>query len=126
YYGDEAGNQGFEDPYNRGTYPWGHEDKELLEWYQEITNLRSKHKVFQNGAWFPFITEDNIFAYIRYAQDEYYLCIFNRSINSVHPFNHEILKNRQGFNLFTHMNENLESIVLNPLSYKILKISHIK
>lgn len=22
YYGDEAGCQGFEDPFNRGTYPW--------------------------------------------------------------------------------------------------------
>ncbi len=24
YYGDEAGQQGFEDPFNRRTYPWGH------------------------------------------------------------------------------------------------------
>ena len=23
YYGDEAGMQGYEDPYNRGPYPWG-------------------------------------------------------------------------------------------------------
>ena len=27
YYGDEAGMQGFEDPLNRGTYPWGQEDE---------------------------------------------------------------------------------------------------
>lgn len=26
YYGDEAGMEGFEDPLNRGTYPWGRED----------------------------------------------------------------------------------------------------
>ena len=29
YYGDEAGMQGFEDPFNRGTYPWGRENAEL-------------------------------------------------------------------------------------------------
>ncbi|MFQ9917892.1 MAG: hypothetical protein ACLRWQ_17335 [Flavonifractor plautii] len=33
YYGDEAGMEGFEDPFNRRTYPWGREDGELLEWY---------------------------------------------------------------------------------------------
>lgn len=30
YYGDEAGMEGFEDPLNRGTYPWGREDRDLL------------------------------------------------------------------------------------------------
>ena len=30
YYGDEAGRQGFEDPFNRRTYPWGAEDRALL------------------------------------------------------------------------------------------------
>ena len=33
YYGDEAGRQGFEDPFNRRTYPWGAEDRELLAFY---------------------------------------------------------------------------------------------
>ena len=31
YYGDEVGLCGFTDPDNRRTYPWGQEDKELLE-----------------------------------------------------------------------------------------------
>ena len=30
YYGDEAGVQGFEDPFNRRTYPWGSEDGSAL------------------------------------------------------------------------------------------------
>ena len=30
YYGDEAGMEGFEDPFNRRTYPRGREDGELL------------------------------------------------------------------------------------------------
>ena len=27
YYGDEAGMEGYSDPFNRGVYPWGREDK---------------------------------------------------------------------------------------------------
>ena len=31
YYGDEVGAEGYADPYNRGTYPWGKEDQEIIE-----------------------------------------------------------------------------------------------
>jgi len=30
YYGDEAGVEGYADPYNRGTYPWGRENMEIF------------------------------------------------------------------------------------------------
>ena len=30
YYGDEAGMEGYRDPFNRGCFPWGHEDAELV------------------------------------------------------------------------------------------------
>ena len=35
YYGDEAGVCGFTDPDNRRTYPWGHEDQELIAFHRE-------------------------------------------------------------------------------------------
>ena len=31
YYGDEAGAQGYADPFNRGCYPWGGEDADLCD-----------------------------------------------------------------------------------------------
>ena len=37
YYGDEVGLCGFTDPDNRRTYPWGHEDQELLAFHKEMT-----------------------------------------------------------------------------------------
>lgn len=40
YYGDEAGLVGMADPYCRGTYPWGHEDKSLVESVQDILSSR--------------------------------------------------------------------------------------
>ena len=50
YYGDEAGMQGFEDPFNRGTYPWGHEDPELLAWFRTLGALRREHDALQCGG----------------------------------------------------------------------------
>lgn len=40
YYGDEAGLEGCEDPFNRGTYPWGREDEVLLAWYRALGKMR--------------------------------------------------------------------------------------
>ena len=45
YYGDEAGLVGYADPFNRGTYPWGHEDQDLLAFFQEIGVLRKNSPV---------------------------------------------------------------------------------
>ena len=39
FYGDEAGVEGLGDPFNRVTYPWGREDKELTEFYREIGKI---------------------------------------------------------------------------------------
>ncbi len=50
FYGDEAGMQGFEDPLNRGTYPWGSEDKALVAFYQQLGALRMQHKALQRGS----------------------------------------------------------------------------
>ncbi len=50
YYGDEAGLQGFEDPFNRRTYPWGGEDRELLGFYRRLCALRADSETLARGA----------------------------------------------------------------------------
>lgn len=50
FYGDEAGMQGFEDPLNRGTYPWGYEDAELVEFYRTLGKLRMERSSMQRGS----------------------------------------------------------------------------
>ncbi len=50
YYGDEAGVEGFEDPYNRGTYPWGHEDEGLLAHYRMLAGLRKQYPFLVSGT----------------------------------------------------------------------------
>ncbi|MCQ2463099.1 MAG: glycoside hydrolase family 13 protein [Clostridia bacterium] len=51
YYGDEAGAQGCRDPFNRGTYPWGRENKELLKRYRELGQFRRSRKEFTDGKY---------------------------------------------------------------------------
>ena len=49
FYGDEAGMQGFEDPLNRGTYPWGKENTDLVDFYRTLGKLRKERSSLQRG-----------------------------------------------------------------------------
>jgi 4-alpha-glucanotransferase len=49
YYGDEVGVEGYRDPFNRRTYPWGREDSSLLDWYRQIGQLREQLPVLRTG-----------------------------------------------------------------------------
>jgi glycosidase len=40
YYADETGMEGYKDPFNRRTYPWGREDREILEHFRQLGKLR--------------------------------------------------------------------------------------
>ena len=65
YYGDEAGMEGCEDPLNRGTYPWGHEDKTLLERFALLGRLRSEYTALRNGELHWLYTSGPLLAYAR-------------------------------------------------------------
>ena len=49
YYGDEAGMQGYKDPFNRRTYPWGREDKQLLAHFRCLGQLRRDSRALREG-----------------------------------------------------------------------------
>ena len=49
YYGDEAGMEGYKDPFNRRTYPWGREDRELLAFFQQLGQLRKGQEHLRLG-----------------------------------------------------------------------------
>ncbi len=49
YYGDEAGLEGYRDPFNRACYPWGREDKELVEWHSKLGKLRESCSALWDG-----------------------------------------------------------------------------
>lgn len=70
YYGDEAGVVGFTDPDNRRTYPWGHEDKELIAFYREAIALHREWRVLRNGSLIKLAAGENLIAYGRFNEEE--------------------------------------------------------
>ena len=77
YYGDEAGMEGFEDPFNRRTYPWGHEDQELLNWYRALGRLRGQRTALRRGSIRYLIGKGPLLVFIRETEEERALCAFN-------------------------------------------------
>jgi len=49
YYGDEAGMEGCEDPFNRRAYPWSGEEFSLPDWYMLLGQLRREHPALRRG-----------------------------------------------------------------------------
>lgn len=83
YYGDEAGLQGGGDPFNRGFFPWGKEDTELVEWYKKLGKIRRNSKSLKDGDFFPYSAMLSCVAYKRQTENETLFIIVNRN-------NHEI------------------------------------
>ena len=50
YYGDEAGLCGFTDPDNRRTYPWGRENRDLINFYREMIQIHRKSLALNQDA----------------------------------------------------------------------------
>lgn len=102
YYGDEAGLQGYKDPFNRRCYPWGNEDKELIEYTKEIGKIRRSIPAFTDGKMRFIYTDNDVMIFERY----------NDSSRAV------IFMNRYGNERTV---EGLESMIKNYSQLKVLK-----
>lgn len=79
YYGDEAGMEGYRDPFNRGTYPWGREDVALQEWYRHLGDARRNCPALAEGDFSPVETSEDVVCFTRCADGHGLLCAVNRS-----------------------------------------------
>ena len=79
YYGDEAGVEGYKDPFNRSTFPWGKEDKELIEWHKRLGALRGECSALWDGEFIDVFAEGRVLAYVRYDRNTALFCCFNLS-----------------------------------------------
>lgn len=77
YYGDEAGMEGFEDPFNRRTFPWGDEDAELTAWFAALGALRWTHPALRRGDIRYLAAQGSLLAFTRSAEGETILCACN-------------------------------------------------
>lgn len=68
YYGDEAGMEGFEDPFNRRTFPWGRENAELHRHFATLAALRRARASMRQGE-------------LRYIGAEGSILVFERTLD---------------------------------------------
>lgn len=79
YYGDEAGLEGYTDPYNRAAFPWGKTDADVEGIYRNALSLRKMNPIFVDGGFEPFYQGDDVFGFFRTGDTESAAVIINRS-----------------------------------------------
>ncbi len=80
FYGDEAGVEGYGDPFCRRPYPWGREDESLLADYRALGQMRRAQPVLRDGEMTLLACETEWLALLRdNSRDTPLLLLLNRS-----------------------------------------------
>lgn len=87
YYGDEAGMEGYKDPFNRGCYPWGKENKVLIDFYKKMGKIRRDNPVFKKGYFSPVSAMLGCVAYRRHDEHGDVMIIVNKN---EHPISYRL------------------------------------
>ena len=82
FYGDEAGVQGFGDPFCRATYPWGYENQELVSFYKDLGKVRKECKAFVDGDFYTVFADENSVAFTRNSKNSTAFIAVNRGNNA--------------------------------------------
>jgi len=70
YYGDEAGMEGYSDPFNRRFFPWEDIDAGIHDFYKKICKIRSDNReIFADGEYKLVHEQDGVFYYKRVGRD---------------------------------------------------------
>ena len=78
YYGDEAGVCGFTDPDNRRTYPWGNENKDLLNYHKKAIRIHRESSALRTGSLEILYGRNNVVSYARFDENEKVVVVVNR------------------------------------------------
>jgi len=79
YYGDEAGLEGYSDPFNRRPYPWGMECEELVRHYRRIGKIRRSTRAYKDGEFKLLTLTEDLFIFERICGNERYVTVINNS-----------------------------------------------
>ena len=113
YYGDEAGLCGFTDPDNRRVYPWGQEDKDLLDFHKAAIGLHNERDELQTGSLIPLPSPKGTVAYARKKEGlvsivvvntmpvamEYKLPVWMLGIGTSKRYKSRLISKREGFDI---------------------------
>ena len=62
--------EGYEDPFNRGTFPWGREDRTLQDWFVRLGALRNARPSLQAGSLRWLHAQGPVLAFARDGEGE--------------------------------------------------------
>lgn len=79
YYGDEAGVTGWTDPDNRRTYPWGNENKDLIDFHKAIIKIHKNNNALRKGSVKIIYKDYGILSYGRFYKDEVIVTVINNT-----------------------------------------------
>ena len=79
YYADEAGMEGYKDPFNRRTYPWGNENQVLLAHFRQLGQMRKTIPALRLGNIDFFCNSAGRIGFSRCYQGKKYRIYCNRS-----------------------------------------------
>lgn len=79
FYGDEAGIEGYGDPFCRRTFPWGQECEELVSYYKRLGAIRSENPVLADGEFEIEYAEGARIVYTRTSDNSKLTVVVNAS-----------------------------------------------
>ena len=83
FYGDEAGLEGYGDPFCRMPYPWGKENEKILDRYRRLGAIRLSAKAYRDGDFELNELTNGRLIFTRSDDRFSYITIFNNSERSV-------------------------------------------
>lgn len=86
FYGDEAGLEGYRDPFCRRPFPWKNIEEELLEHCRLLGAIRKEEELLSTGLFENIFADENIYALKRTDRDtgRCLIAVINRGIRDVH------------------------------------------
>ncbi len=108
YYGDEAGVCGWTDPDNRRTYPWGHEDWDLINFHKDIIKIHKENPALMKGSVKFLYGGYKVVAYGRFTDRQAVIVILNNDYNEqIHDIHVRRVGAHSG-NIFTQIIQTTE------------------
>lgn len=83
YYGDEAGLCGFTDPDNRRSYPWGHEDQQLIDFHKAVIRIHKDCRELRTGSIKSLDMDYNYLAYARFQKNAQTIVLVNNNDHEI-------------------------------------------
>ena len=79
FYGDEAGLEGYQDPFNRMPYPWGKEDLNLIKYYEKLGEVRRTNDVYKDGEFELVLLDAMTLVFKRIKEEAAFVTVVNNS-----------------------------------------------